>query len=91
VDSTVVLLHVHRSGDCGSGTDNTIGDDPLDALATAIAEVVAQYRRAFNRRPSKEEWESLLDSALGGSTSDEPVVDGGAVTKVRIEVDGTSL
>lgn len=69
------------------GTDNTIGDGPLETLEGAVAEVVAQYQEAFDRRPSKEEWESLLQAVLGSATSDEFVTDSGVVAKVHVELE----
>lgn len=68
------------------GTDNTIGDGPLEALESAVADVVAQYEEAFNRRPTKGEWESLLHAVLGSATTDERVTDDGTVEKVRIDL-----
>ncbi len=69
------------------GTENTIGDGPLEALEGAVAEVVAQYQEAFDRRPSKAEWESLLQAVLGSATSYECVTDSGVVAKVHIELE----
>ena len=69
-----------------NGTDNTIGDGPLESLEGAVAEVVAQYQETFNRRPTKAEWESLLHAVLGSATSDERVTDEGTVSKVHLEV-----
>lgn len=69
-----------------NGTDSTIGDGPLESLEGAVAEVVAQYQGAFNRRPTKAEWESLLHAVLGSATSDEQVTDEGKVVKVHIEL-----
>ena len=71
-----------------NGTDNTIGDGPLESLEGAIADVVSQYQEAFNRRPTKAEWESLLHAVLGSATSDERVTDEGTVEKVYIELKG---
>lgn len=68
------------------GTHDTIGDGPLESLEDAIADVIAQYQEAFNRRPTKTEWESLLHAVLGSATSDEQVTDEGTVDKVHIEL-----
>jgi len=68
------------------GADSTIGDGPLESLEGAVADVVAQYQEAFNRRPTKAEWESLLHAVLGSATSDERVINEGTVAKVHIEL-----
>jgi hypothetical protein len=68
------------------GTQDVIGDGPLDALTDAMADVVLQYQAAFGRRPTKSEWESLLHAVLGSATSDERVTDEGIVQKVHIEL-----
>jgi hypothetical protein len=69
-----------------NGTDNTIGDGPLESLEGAVAEVVSQYQETFNRRPMKAEWESLLHAVLGSATSDERVTDEGTVSKVHLKM-----
>jgi len=69
-----------------SGTDSTIGDGPLESLECAVTDIIAQYQESFNRRPKKEEWESLLHAVLGSATSDERVTDEGTVAKVHIEL-----
>ena len=68
------------------GTDNVIGDGPLESLEGAISEVLSQYEDAFQRRPTKDEWESLLRAVLASATSEERVLDDGVVKNVRIEV-----
>ena len=68
------------------GTDNVIGDGPLEALEEAVAEILAQYQISHGRKPTKAEWESLLRAALGGSKSEERVTDDGIVDRVRIEL-----
>lgn len=67
-----------------SGTDNTIGDGPLEALEDAVADIVAQYQEELNRRPTKAEWESLLYAVLGSATSDERITDEGVVDRICI-------
>lgn len=69
-----------------NGTDNIIGDGPLESLEGAILDVVAQYQEAFNRRPTKGEWASLLYAVLGSATTDERVTDDGTVKSVHVEV-----
>jgi hypothetical protein len=51
------------------GTDDTIGDDPLDALGGAVTSVIEEYQTAFNRRPTRAEWAALLTAVLGGGRS----------------------
>lgn len=68
------------------GSDNIIGDDPLESLEQAVSDVVEQYQEAFKRRPTKAEWESLLCAVLGSATSEERVTDEGTVSKVYLEV-----
>lgn len=69
------------------GTDNVIGDGPLEALEEAVAEIVSQYQETLNRRPTKTEWESLLRAVLASATSDERVTDDGFVKRVQIELE----
>jgi hypothetical protein len=68
------------------GTDETIGDGPLESLEGAVADVVAQYQEALARKPTRAEWESLLYAVLGSASSDERVTDEGVVEKVRIKL-----
>ena len=44
-----------------------IGDEPLDALGTAVSRVVASYESSFNRKPTVEEWQATLGLVLGSS------------------------
>ena len=67
------------------GTDNTIGDGPLDAEGGAVQSVVSEYQAAFNRRPTTAEWEALLTAVLGAEEPDERVLDHGTVKSVGIE------
>ena len=46
------------------GTDHLIGDAPLDALGAAFSQVVASYRKAFDRLPTAAEWEQLLEAVM---------------------------
>lgn len=66
------------------GTQNVLGDLPLDTLSTAVREVVSLYERGFDRRPTRAEWEVLLQAALDGSQTEGQRVDGG-VRGVRLE------
>jgi len=69
------------------GTDDTVGDRPLDALSEAVAVVVAAYEDELDRRPTVREWEALLTAVLGreGNELEGPVLDTGRVGEVRIE------
>jgi len=66
------------------GTENTIGDGPLDALGGAVVAVVEEYQAAFNRRPTTEEWGALLTAVLGGEGADR-ALDRGMVKRVHVE------
>jgi hypothetical protein len=66
-------------------TENLIGDGPLEVLEGAVAEVLAQYKEAFGRKPTTAEWESLLRAVLGSASPEERVTDEGEVKKVTIE------
>lgn len=66
------------------GTQNVLGDLPLDTLSTAVREVVSLYERAFDRRPTRAEWEVLLQAALDGGQTEVQLVEGG-VRGVRLE------
>ena len=68
------------------GTDNVIVDGPLEALEGAVAEILSQYQEAFNRKPTKAEWESLLRAVLGSATSEEQITDDGIVEQVRVDL-----
>lgn len=67
------------------GTNNMIGDTPLDLLGEAVMGVVSGYEAAFKRRPTKTEWEALLVAVLGGEEPDQRVLDRGIVKSVGIE------
>jgi hypothetical protein len=63
-----------------------IGDEPLDAIGGMVTKVVRQYQAAFNRRPTVEEWEALLRTALGLEDAAYRATDEGIPTEVRIKV-----
>lgn len=69
-----------------SGTENIIGDGPLESLEGAISDVIAQYQSSFKRRPTRAEWEALLHAVLGSATSEERTTDEGIITKVQLEL-----
>ena len=68
------------------GTQNVIGDEPLDTLSAAVSEVIAAYEVSFQRRPTKAEWEAQMTGVLGGEEHEERALDDGIVTKVRLDV-----
>jgi len=67
------------------GTDDAIGDGPLDSLGTAVVAVIEEYRSAFNRKPTAAEWAALLTAVLGAEEPDERVLDDGVVKRVVVE------
>lgn len=69
------------------GTDSVIGDAPLDALGVAIARVLDEYQSAFNRKPTKAEWEALLLAALGGDGPDMQVTGDGTPSRITVEIE----
>ena len=69
------------------GTQDTIGDSPLDTLSSAVAAVLHDYRSAFGRRPTKAEWEALLGAVLGAEEPQARVLDSGFPTRVRLDVE----
>lgn len=68
------------------GTDNYLGDEPLDLLGLAVEQVVFHYQTQFHRSPTRGEWESLLFAVLGDSDSNAQPVNEGVVRAVRMEV-----
>ena len=58
-----------------------IGDQPLDTLADAVTETLRLYVEGHGRRPTREEWQTLLELVLG----ETPVLDHGEVKKVVLE------
>ena len=69
------------------GTEQTIGDIPLDALGDAVSTVVAEYQAAFGRRPTKLEWEAMLRAVLGNEIPEFRCMDDGVVTRVTLEAE----
>jgi len=67
------------------GTQNVIGDGPLDTLGSAVQEILGAYETALKRRPSRAEWEALLLGALGAEEPEARVLDEGVVKRVRLE------
>lgn len=61
-----------------------VGDEPLDALGGAVANIVRQYQAAFGRRPTVAEWEILLRMTLGLEQAEYKCTDDGVPTEVRI-------
>jgi alkanesulfonate monooxygenase SsuD/methylene tetrahydromethanopterin reductase-like flavin-dependent oxidoreductase (luciferase family) len=68
------------------GTQDVIGDGPLDTLTDAMMEVVSQYRAEFNRRPSRAEWEALLTAVLAEEESERRPLDESVVKQVVVEL-----
>jgi len=68
------------------GTENMLGDGPLDELGAAARQVRSEYETAFRRRPTKAEWEALLLAVLGAEEEEAQVVDGGVVKKVSLDL-----
>jgi hypothetical protein len=58
--------------DAGDGA--LVGDQPLDALGAALAEVAASYQEKWNRPPSVDEWRKMLAKALRAHVLGEPSV-----------------
>jgi hypothetical protein len=67
------------------GTQDTVGDLPLDVLGASVSRVVSLYQDAHERRPTKEEWEALPTAVLGAEEPDARVLDVGTVHRVRLE------
>jgi hypothetical protein len=63
---------------------NLQGDDPLDALGTALREVAAAYQETARRRPTVAELEALLGTVLASMTG-EVLGDDVEVTAVTIK------
>jgi hypothetical protein len=68
------------------GTQNVLGDAPLDALDSAVSAVVAEYQAAYGRRPTRAEWETLLHTVLGSGDGEDRPLDQGVVCRVYLEV-----
>lgn len=69
------------------GTQNVIGDGPLDTLGAAVREIVGAYETTFKRRPSRAEWEALLLGVLGAEEPQARALDEGIVKKVRLDAE----
>lgn len=69
-----------------AGTEDLIGDGPLDALGDALDTIREEYQEAFGRKPTRSEWERLLLAALGHEEPEYRVLDEGVVTSVRLGV-----
>ncbi len=70
----------------GMTSGQLMGDGPLDILRDAVAQVVAEYRSEWSRKPTAAEWGALLTSVLGVKDEDLAPVEDGAVGAVRIEL-----
>lgn len=69
------------------GTNDTIGDAPLDAVGTAIAAVLVCYQDAWSRRPTRSEWEAILTAVLGAEEEGSKPLDQLVVTRVVLQVE----
>ena len=69
------------------GTQDIVGDGPLDTLSTAVMEIVAEYGMSLGRRPTKAEWEALLLGVLGAEEDEVRALDEAVVTKVRLDAE----
>jgi hypothetical protein len=69
------------------GTENVIGDGPLDTLGAAVREIVGAYEAALKRRPNRAEWEALLLGVLGAEEAHGRTLDEGIVKKVRLDAE----
>jgi len=67
------------------GTQTIVGDDPLDALSTAVRDTLAAYQAEFNRRPTRAEWEALLLGALGVEDPEHRPITDVVVVRVHLE------
>lgn len=67
------------------GSDDVVGDLPLDVLGIAVRDVVLAYQQSFNRRPTLVEWEHLLRIALG---HEEPALRASDTVVRRVTVHG---
>jgi hypothetical protein len=65
-----------------AATDVVIGDLPLDAIGAAVSRVLAEYQGAFQRRPTRAEWEAL-------ASEQEPTrpLDAGVVKRVSLAIE----
>jgi hypothetical protein len=68
-------------------SDAVIGDLPLDAIGAAVSRVLAEYQQAFQRRPTKAEWEALLRAVLASEEDRTRPLDVGFVKQVSLTVE----
>jgi hypothetical protein len=66
------------------GTEDFVGDEPLDVLGAAAARVVKQYQASFGRRPTIAEWEAVLRHVLGHEEPEHRCAEDGVPAEVRI-------
>lgn len=69
-----------------NGTEDTIGDVPLDALGGAVSAVLAEYQAELGRKPTKREWEAMLCAVLGNEMPQYRCMVEGIVADVSIEL-----
>ncbi len=67
------------------GTNDVIGDLPLDTLGAAVGEVVRAYQAELERKPTVAEWQALLLGVLGAEEQEARPLDVGSITGVRLE------
>ena len=68
------------------GTEQMVGDMPLDVLGRAARGVVAQYQTAFGRLPTKAEWETLLGLIFANEFSEDRYFQEGVALRVTFEL-----
>lgn len=69
------------------GSQNVIGDGPLESLGEAARQVVQAYEAEFKRRPTRAEWEALLLGVLGAEEAEAQLTEDGPVKRVRLDLD----
>jgi hypothetical protein len=67
-----------------SRTNDILGDDPLDALGSALSTVVSIYKSSFGRRPTIAEWEALLTRSMSAAEPGDRCSDEAVPQEVRI-------
>jgi hypothetical protein len=60
----------HSFAEAAGGTEMVWGDEPADALDTAIAEIDGAFERAWGRKASRAELLAGLLFSLGGDEDD---------------------
>jgi hypothetical protein len=45
-------------------TDDVLGDEVFNILREAVKEVAGEYVREFDRRPTRSEWQRLIQDSL---------------------------